>query len=433
MNGLSPPRAWALLAWRWRMLLRRFRGLGHSFALRGFRGTLRHARNVVADSEPVMGPPRTPAIPKQGPCILVVDALIPDATRDSGSVRMLEILVLLREIGWNVTLAPDSGRATLPEREVLERSGIDLIGVPGALSIPQWLRTHGNRLEAAMLCRHSVAAMHFDLIRSFAPQARIAFDTVDLHSLRERRTAEVTGDKSLERAARRSWRSERRLARASDVTFVVSPVEQELLRNEIPNARVELLSNIHEVRGNSTPFSQRNGILFVGGFAHPPNRDAAYWLVEEILPELHRDMPGMPLHLVGAIPDQDREYLRREYVHVHGQVTDLQPLMELCLVAAAPLRSGAGVKGKVNSAMSHGLPVVATSVAAEGMHLHHGNDVLIADTAVQFASAIALLCRDRELWGLLSNNGMRNIELHFSRERARKTLESAFDPAPALT
>ena len=355
---------------------------------------------------------------------------MPDATRDSGSVRMLEILGLLREIGWNVTFAPDSGRATPPEREALERSGIDLTGVPGAPSIPEWLRAHGNRLSAAMLCRHGVAAMHLDLIRSFAPQARIAFDTVDLHSLRETRTAEVTGDRSLVRIARRSWRTERQLTRASDVTFVVSPVEQEMLRNEVPGTRVELLSNIHEARGTSTPFDQRNGILFVGGFAHPPNRDAAYWLVEEILPELHRDMPGTPLHLVGAIPDQDRERLSREHVHVHGRVLDLQPLMEQCLVAVAPLRSGAGVKGKINSAMSYGLPVVATSIATEGMHLADGRDVLVADTAERFAASIAYLSRDRALWESLSLNGQENIKSHFSRASAREMLRFTLPPPP---
>ncbi|KAF1696938.1 glycosyltransferase [Pseudoxanthomonas daejeonensis] len=409
------------------MLLRRLRGLRHSLALRGLTGTLLHAIDIQAGRDATTNAPSTAQIPLgNGPAILVIDAVMPDPTRDSGSVRMFGILTLLRDIGWNVVFAPDSGRSTASERDALQRQEIEVIGIPGSPSLPGWLEDNGNRLGATMLCRHDVAAMHFDLVRALAPRARIAFDTVDLHGLREERTARVSGDRALLRISRRSWNVERKLASRSEVTFVVSPVEQELLRKEVPGARVELLSNIHEVVGRTSSFAQRHGMLFVGGFGHPPNRDAAHWLVERILPLLHEQVPAMPLHLVGAIGGEERRLLEREHVHVHGQVADLTPLMEACLVAVAPLRAGAGVKGKVNSAMSHGLPVVATTIAAEGMHLLDGHDVLVADTAEQFAAAIALLSRDRLLWEGLSRHGMENIQRHFSRAQARRVLESSF-------
>lgn len=410
------------------MLLRRLRGLRRSLAARGLAGTLFHALDVRAGRNATSeAPSPTPGIPPgNGPAILVIDALMPDPTRDSGSVRMLGILTLLRDIGWNVAFAPDSGRSTAGERDALQREGIEVVGIAGATPLPRWLEHNSDRLGAAMLCRHDVAAMHFDLVRAMAPRARIAFDTVDLHGLREERTAKVNGDRALLRSARRSWDVERKLASRSEVTFVVSPVEQELLRKEAPGARVELLSNIHEVAGRASSFEQRRGMLFVGGFGHPPNRDAAHWLVERILPLLHEQVPAIPLHLVGSISEAERQHLEREHVHVHGQVPDLTPLMESCLVAVAPLRAGAGVKGKVNSAMSHGLPVVATTMAAEGMHLLDGHDVLLADTAEQFASAVARLSRDRPLWDSLSRHGMENIQRHFSRAQARRTLLSAF-------
>jgi glycosyltransferase involved in cell wall biosynthesis len=408
-------------------------GLRRSIVERGLGGTLRQAADGRAAREATTAAPSAGGpIPRtDGPVILVVDALMPDPTRDSGSVRMLEILMLLRDIGWNVAFAPDSGRATAGERDALRCQGVEVIGIPGAPPLPGWLEDNRNRLAAAMLCRHEVAAMHFGLVRGTAPQARIAFDTVDLHGLREERTAQVSGDRSLLRVARRSWKVERTLASRSDVTFVVSPVEQELLRKEVPGARVELLSNIHEVVGRTSPFTQRRGMLFVGGFGHPPNRDAAHWLVERILPLLHEQVPAMPLHLVGSIGDEERRLLSREHVHVHGQVADLAPLMEACLVAVAPLRAGAGVKGKVNSAMSHGLPVVATTIAAEGMRLLDGHDVLVADTAAQFAAAIARVAHDQLLWESLSTHGMENIQRHFSRAQARRILLSAFGEPPS--
>lgn len=413
--------------------MRRLRGLPHSLAQRGLLATVARAWNVlsrrhgpVATHDTGSAPPSAGADARR---VLVMDALMPDATRDSGSVRMREILLLLRELGCSVVFAPDSGQATASERAALVADGVEVIGIPGAPSLPDWLRAHGSTVAAVMLCRHEVAATHLDLARAAAPRARILFDTVDLHSLREERTARVHGDRALLRKARRSWRVERGLAARSDVTFVVSPVEQALLRRELPQARIELLSNIHTVLGRTAPFHDRRGVLFVGGFAHPPNRDAAHWLVEEIMPLLHRELPGMPLHLVGSVPDRERALLRREHVHVHGQVAELGPWMESCLVAAAPLRSGAGVKGKVNSAMSHGVPVVATPMAAEGMHLVDGHDVLVAETAEQFAAAIARLAREPELWERLSLNGQENVRQHFSRDRAREALRMALGPA----
>lgn len=414
------------------MLLRRLHGLHRSLVQRGLAGTLRRVAAIrsghAATATSATAPASVPAPCGDGPAILVIDALMPDPTRDSGSVRMSEILMLLRDIGWDVVFAPDSGRATAAERDALHHRGIRVIGIPGAPALPAWLAEHGDRLSAAMLCRHEVATTHVGLIRAMAPHARIAFDTVDLHGLREERTARINGDRALLRIARRSWSVEKSLAQRSAVTFVVSPVEQHLLRKEVPDARVELLSNIHEVVGCSTPFAQRSGLLFVGGFGHPPNRDAAHWLVGHILPLVHQHIAAMPLHLVGAISDEERRLLEREHVHVHGQVSDrdLAALMESSLVAVAPLRVGAGVKGKVNSAMSHGLPVVATSIAAEGMHLRHGHDVLVADTAEQFAAAIARLSGDQALWDTLSTQGMDNIQRHFSRAQARRVLQSAF-------
>ncbi|UNK56465.1 glycosyltransferase family 4 protein [Pseudoxanthomonas daejeonensis] len=411
------------------------RGLWHSLTHRGVRATLLRAWRFLIDragtgtGQASLQPSPVP-LAGNSSWILVLDALMPDPTRDSGSVRMHEILTLIHELGWSVAFAPDSGRATESEKNAMVEAGIAVIGVAGTPSLPDWLEAHGDSLAAAMFCRHEVASAHIDLVRAAAPGARVLFDTVDLHSLREERTARLSGDRALLRRARRSWRVERDLAARSDVTFVVSPVEQELLQAELPDARIELLSNIHSVAGTSMPFDGRHGVLFVGGFAHPPNRDAAYWLVEEILPLIHRHSPGMPLHLVGAIPDHERDALQREHVHIHGQVADLAPWMDQCLLAAAPLRSGAGVKGKVNSAMSHGLPVVATHMAAEGMHLEDGHDVLLADTAEQFAACVARLAREPLLWARLSANGQDNIQRHFSRQCARRALQSALPPLP---
>jgi glycosyltransferase involved in cell wall biosynthesis len=203
---------------------------------------------------------------------------------------------------------------------------------------------------------------------------------------------------------------------------VVSPAEADLLAKEAPAARVRVLSNIHEVPEREVPgWEARSGLLFVGSYRHPPNVDAVLWLAREILPLL-RDT-GIELHLVGAeAPPQVQALGELPGVHFHGYLPELQPLLDGCRLSVAPLRYGAGVKGKVNQALAHGLPVVATSCAIEGMHLRPGEDVLVADDAEGFAAAVRRLHEDAALWQALSRAGQENTRRHFSPEAARPVI-----------
>jgi O-antigen biosynthesis protein len=289
----------------------------------------------------------------------------------------------------------------------------------------RWLREHGRTLDAVLLCRLSVAAQYLSPSKRLAPKAIRIFDTVDLHFLRERRAAEVSGSRRMQQQAAASQRQELALIRASDVSFVVSPVELELLRKELPGSRVELVSNIHHVHGRGAAFAERRDLLFVGGFGHPPNEDAMRWFVAEILPLLHERDASLCLHVAGDISPEARAALARPGVEVHGRVENLSELMNRCRVSIAPLRFGAGVKGKVNMAMSYGLPVVVTPIAAEGMHLVDGHDALIAETAAGFADATWRVYQDETLWMQLSEHGLDNVRLHFSAQAARDTLRKA--------
>ena len=104
---------------------------------------------------------------------------------------------------------------------------------------------------------------------------------------------------------------------------------------------------------------------------------------------------------------------------MHGYVEDIAPYMDGCRVSVAPLRYGAGVKGKVNMAMSYGLPVVATPIAVEGMHVEAGEDVMVAVDAREFADAVIRAYQDETLWIRLSARGLDNVRRHFSFDAAR--------------
>ena len=354
--------------------------------------------------------------------ILVVDATTPEPARDSGSLRLYAILRLLDAQGWSCSFLPDDGRANAAEVTQLGALGIEILCRPWVRDLPTWLREHGHELQAVMLCRHTVAGQYAALVRKHAPQAKLLFDTVDLHFLREQRAAELTGNATLARQAQASQRSELALIEQSDVSFVVSPHEQALLKQLLPQTGVELLSNIHEVHGCRRPHAQRRDMVFIGGYDHPPNSDAIRWLAGEILPRLREALPTIQLHVLGDMPAAVCRELATPGLEFHGRVAELAPWLDSCLVALAPLRFGAGVKGKITMAMSYGVPVIATPMAVEGMQLTDGVDVLVAQTVDGFAEAVERLQQDEALWQALSGHGLTSVRQHFSAAAASATL-----------
>ncbi len=351
--------------------------------------------------------------------VLIVDATTPTPDQDSGSLRMVNLMRVLGDLGAQVSFMPENRAWFGQYTTALQALGVEMLYAPYAQDPVRLLRERGAEFDLIVLSRHYVAASYVGLARLYAPQAILAFDTVDLHYLREQRAAELDRKPELARHAANTRAQELKLIRECDVTLVVSPVEQQLLGQDAPGARVEVVSNVHEVYGCAKPFGERRDLVFVGGFQHPPNTDAVSWFVGEVFPKVRAQLPELRFHVIGSkVPDAIRA-LADEHVLVHGFIEDIAPYMEGCRISIAPLRYGAGVKGKVNMAMSHGLPVVATTAAVEGMHVVAGSDVLVADDATAFAAEVVRLYRDEALWNRLSANGLANVERHFSFAAAR--------------
>jgi GT2 family glycosyltransferase/glycosyltransferase involved in cell wall biosynthesis len=358
------------------------------------------------------------------PQLLVIESTLPDAARDSGSLRLVELLRSAGQLGWRVSLMPDDRRMDLALAARLGAVGVQVV-MPG--NPRSWLGAHADDFAVVMLSRYAVASVWLAQVRKLAPRAQVIFDTVDLNFLRERRAAELARSDTRRADALRAH--ELALIAASDCTLLVSEVELALVQAELPQARLRLVGNIHQVHEPITPFSERADLLFIGGFQHPPNRDAVQWFAREVLPLLRLHLPGLRLHVIGNVDAQARDALRDAQVVFHGRVDDLRPWLERCRVSVAPLRYGAGVKGKINTAMAAGLPVVATRIAAEAMALTDGVDVLLADTPAAMAAAIERAYTDQALWQRLSRGGMDNVRQHFSRERARDVLREVLDDA----
>ena len=354
--------------------------------------------------------------------------MFPD--RDAGSLRMYNLLQVFNALSWHVTFAVIDLQSSPDQKRVLQAIDVDLLEEDAVDSIESHLRQHGRRYDLVVMSALPTALKYLSSIRRSAPAAKLVFDTTDLQHLREFRRARATGDGGWLPIAIRSKKWELAAVEASDCTWVVSLREKAVLEQACPGATVRLLSLIQTVQGTATAFSERAGILFIGSFPHHPNADAMRYFVDEVYPLVGPKIGGDPIYVIGPEPP---EYLHgHPNLHVLGHVPDIRPYFERCRLSFAPLRYGAGVNGKVVLSMSYGLPVVGTSVAAEGLSVADGESILIGDSPTELCDAIGRLYRDQELWYSLSRNGMKVIEQHYSFEAARAgVLETLQDLALA--
>jgi GT2 family glycosyltransferase/glycosyltransferase involved in cell wall biosynthesis len=359
--------------------------------------------------------------------VLVIDHHVPMPDRDSGSLRMFQMLKILHGLGHRMTFLPDNLANIAPYGAELQRRGIELAHHPYVTSVKDYLAAHGHEFDIVVLSRCDFARKHIANARQYAPQSRIIFDTVDLHFLRDSREAELTQDAGAKVIAQKKRQQEYEIVDQSDETWVVSSVERELLRKERPNKSIEVVSNIVDVPGSRTPFSRRRDFLFIGSFQHRPNIDAVLFFTKEIYPAVKRHLPNAKFYVIGDKAPPEVVALASESIVVTGRQPDVQPYFDNVKLSVAPLRWGAGVKGKINQSMSFGVPVVGTSIAVEGMTLNDREDVMVADEPDHFAKALIELYESEELWKRLSQNAIAKTQNLYSVSAAERQLRKLFN------
>lgn len=347
--------------------------------------------------------------------VLVIDDDLPRPEHDAGSIATFEQMQILRRLGYHVTFAPvHGGAADTAARQALARHGIALAAPPHFPSVTAYLKDEGARLDLIQVYRYANAALLRERVRELAPHARFVLATADLHHLRERRRAEVTGRRvpEAERAA------ELRCIRAADATIVTSDYEHALLRGEVDPARLVLLRWIARAVPPASGFADRRDICFLGNFRHPPNIDGVQWFVAEVLPLVRRHLPALKLLIAGSDMPDAIAALACDAVTVLGWVPSLPDLFGRTRLSVAPLRFGAGFKGKVATSLAHGLPVVGSSVSLEGTGLEPGDGVAVADTAEEFADAVVRLHEDAALWQAQSARALERVATLYAPEAA---------------
>ncbi len=355
--------------------------------------------------------------------ILVLENCTPTPNQDAGSVIVFNLLLLLREMDFQVTFIPEDNFLYMPEyTTALQRVGVEVLYAPYVTSVEQHLKEYGERYDLAFLFRPIVVERNIKAIRKYCSRAKVLYHTVDLHFLRMSREAALFQDTEKAKEADEMKALEFAAINASDVSILVSKKELELIQDELPKDKLHVLPLILDTPGTDKRFSDRQDIVFVGGFQHPPNIDAVQYFVSEIMPLLRRDLPGVCFYVVGSKPPNEILALASDDIVITGFVEDLNLFLDRMRVSVAPLRYGAGIKGKIGTAMAVGLPVVATNLAAEGMSLTNGENIFVADNSESFAKAVVNLYQNEALWNRTSQKGLKFAENAWGAELAWKKL-----------
>jgi GT2 family glycosyltransferase/glycosyltransferase involved in cell wall biosynthesis len=368
----------------------------------------------------------------KGLWILVADYTFPMYDRAAGSLRLFNILKLLKDMDFHVTFLALNNIMEKKYRPILHDLGIETVTLQNFALAKSWRKAFFEFLserafDYALVEFWHLGAQIVPFLKAYSRLTKIIIDTVDVHFVREIREAEIMKNENIMRKALENKRKEiLTYKKMADRIWVVTEEDGKVLNEYVSKIPIDIVPTVHTPVNLEKKFDMTSDLLFVGNFSHPPNRDAVMFLCREIFPEIKKVIKNIRLYIVGNNPQQDIKALSSEDIVVTGYVEDLTPYLLKARISVAPLRYGAGMKGKIGEALSFGLPVVTTPIGAEGMNIVHGVHALIAETKDEFVDYVIRLYSDRALWENLSINGKKLIENRYSPAVVRDILQKVF-------
>lgn len=370
--------------------------------------------------------------------VLFIDYTTPRPDQDAGSYAAIQEIKLVQALGYKVTFLPTNLAHLGSYTEDLQKMGVEVIYAPFYMSVNDYLAQHATDFDAFYITRFYVANDSLAQIRAHVPDARVLFNNADLHFLREIRAARVSGDTERMESARKTRDEEMAVIQQVDVVLSYNEFEHSVIEAYTEgSAKILRTPWVVDVPETIPPLSERSGLSFLGGFRHHPNAEGLLWFAREILPQVsarHKktQKPGekdLVLSVYGSRMSDEIKALKSDALDPVGFVQDAADAYDQHRVFVAPLLSGAGIKGKVLSALAHGVPCVLTPVAAEGIGLRHGHDSFIARTPAEWVDAIIRLNSDDALWQEMSENARAYMAESFSFERGKQAMRDAFEAA----
>lgn len=364
--------------------------------------------------------------------ILVVDHYVPTFDKDAGSKATFLYLKMFLKKGYVVKFLGDNFQHEEPYTSTLQQLGIEVLyGDAYATGIWDWLKKNGDEISFAYLNRPHIATKYVDFIKDYT-KIKVIYFGHDLHFLRLSREYELSGDIEIKREAD-YWKSmELTMMYKADISYFPSYVEIDVIHSIDASIRAKAISlYVYDTFLSSIQedFAKRENIMFVGGFAHPPNADGVLWFAREVFPKIRERFPQVLFYIAGSkMTDEIKALAQPESgIVIKGFVSDeeLAKMYAECKVAVVPLRYGAGVKGKVLEALYNGIPLVTTTIGAEGIPFV-GNALEISDDPEGFAEKVIGLYGDNERCKQLSRKTQEYIRRHFSLDGAWKIIEEDF-------
>jgi autotransporter passenger strand-loop-strand repeat protein len=358
---------------------------------------------------------------------LVIDRDLPTPDRDAGSQAILSHMQALQRLGYQVSFVAAEQMAHTNTH--LTNADITHCAAPLYASVEEVLRRQSGCFDLVYLHRAGIAEAYLALSRRWMPKARIVYAVADLHHLRLARQAEIEQRPELHAQSRRLRLAEWSAAWHADAVLTHSPHEAALLRKAVPHARVHVVPWHVPLRPTRTAFAKRRGLAFIANYAHDPNVDAARVLVEDIMPLVWAQDPTIDCRLAGSAMPATIRALATPKVRLLGHIADLATLFNQVRLTVAPLRYGAGIKGKVLSSLAAGIPCAATPIAAEGLELPPD---LIAASPAHLAALIVRLHRNQTANRTASRAGQALIAAAHAADQVDAALAQALASATRL-
>ncbi len=364
---------------------------------------------------------------EKGKRILVIDQHVPEPDRGAGARSLVHWMSFLLKQGMVVTFWPCDLKYDPTYTSQLEKMGIEVIYRPisgPSPSLTCWLKQNGQHVSYVLLNRPEVAFDYLKIIRKWTT-AKVLYYGHDIHHARfESEMILRRADKTLQQKIALMKEMEHRVWKGVDVIYYPSAEEVDYVSQWLLKRGVNPCSRVVPVyvyqdfcQDVSRDLSSRKNMMIVGGFSHAPNLDGVNWFVNEILPNIIPHCPDIHLYVIGSNPPAEVMALQGQHVSVMGHVSDqaLNQYYEEVRVSVAPLRFGAGMKGKVVEALRHGVPVVTTSIGAQGLSAV-GDALAVTDDPRTFAEQVISLLCDNERWLIQASAGVSAAKEYFSTE-----------------
>lgn len=361
--------------------------------------------------------------------MLFIDHYVPHFDQDAGSRAVLHYLKAFRDQGISIKFIGDNFYH-YPETQyvtALEQMGIEVLyGEYYAKNWQKWFLENTSHIDYVIFSRPHITEKYMDFIRTNST-AKLIYFGVDLHYLRLEREYLCTSDKATLKESAFWKKSELSIMKQVDLSCFYSYVEIEAIKAEDPtiqavNIPLFIYDTFPPVR---YAHHERKDIMFVGGFAHTPNVDGIVWFIKEVLPSVREKIPECTLYIIGSnAPASVKELAdANSNIVLTGKISDeeLERFYASSRLAIAPLRFGAGIKGKVVEALYNGIPMVTTSIGAEGL-LNAEYSMLIADEAEQFSDHVIALYQDEILSSTLASRAHEYCKNNFSKNNILEIL-----------